>query len=41
MSNNNVMDIYKGTPLNEEQARQENLDLDLNFLDNFVQAQIS
>ena len=37
MSNNNVMDIYKGTPLNEEQARQENLDLDLKLNQNGCQ----
>ena len=32
-------DLYKGTPMNEEQLALDNMDLDLNFLDDFVQSQ--
>ena len=35
----NHADIFKGTPLNEEQTNSLGLDLDLNFLDGFVQQQ--
>lgn len=33
----NHADIFKGTPLNEEQTNSLGLDLDLSFLDGFVQ----
>jgi hypothetical protein len=31
--------LFKGTPLNEEQTIEMGLDLDLNFLDSFVDQQ--
>ena len=36
-----VKDLYKNTPLNEEQLGQANIDLDLTFLSGFVQEQVS
>lgn len=34
-----VNDIYKAVPLSEEQVMMEGMDLDLTFLDDFVQSE--
>ena len=39
--NLNDRDFYKGTPLNEEQVMMDNFDLDLNFLQGFVDEQLA
>ena len=33
-------DIYKGTPVNEDQLNLEGYDLELTFLDDYVQQQV-
>jgi hypothetical protein len=38
---NNGKDIFKNTPLNEDQIVMEGLDFDLNFLNDFVNQEIS
>lgn len=38
---NNARDIFKNTPLNEEQIQLEGLDLDLHFLNEFVNQEIT
>jgi hypothetical protein len=34
---NDGKEIFKGTPINEEQLEIENIDFELSFLGNFVQ----